>query len=401
MEDSTLSEQTCLRVLLLSAYDAVSHRYWREGLVDAFAEHKWEVQTLPPRYFNWRIRGNSLTWAFNQQEVLTQAYDLVIATSMTDLATLRGLVPSLAQCPTILYFHENQFAYPQNDQAHGGLEARMVTLYSALAADHVLFNSDYNRVTYITGVETLLKKLPDGVPPDVVSTILNKSAVLAVPLRKRNVQMRAEKSGNSCFTILWNHRWEYDKAPDRFFAALVKLKEAGINFKVNVVGQQFRQQPDVFEQHYIFLKDHINAWGMVEQVRYEALLRESHVVVSTALHDFQGLAVLEAVAAGCVAAVPDRLAYQEYIDTDQRYKSFLNDPAQESQCLSERLISLAGDFAQGHLDQASDVSGLFWSQQKGNYQSAFRKAMDLFATGHTGGCGGAGQYITPAGTEVR
>ena len=401
MEDSRLSEQTCLRVLLLSAYDAVSHRYWREGLVDAFAENKWEVQTLPPRYFNWRIRGNSLTWAFNQQEVLNQAYDLVIATSMTDLATLRGLVPSLSQCPTILYFHENQFAYPQNDQAHGGLEARMVTLYSALAADHVLFNSDYNRATYIAGVESLLKKLPDGVPPDVASNILNKSAVLAVPLRKRGIQMHAEKSDNSCFTILWNHRWEYDKAPDRFFAALVKLKEAGINFRVNVVGQQFRQQPDVFEQHYTLLKDHINAWGMVEQARYEALLRESHVVVSTALHDFQGLAVLEAVAAGCVAVVPDRLAYQEYIDADQRYASFLNDPAQESQGLSERLISLAGDFAQGQLSEASDVSGLFWSQQKRNYQSAFSKAMDLFAAGQAGGLGGGGQYREPARTEAR
>lgn len=394
-----MTDQTCLRVLLLSAYDAVSHRYWREGMVDTFPEYQWEVQTLPPRYFNWRIRGNSLTWAFSQQEVLNQAYDLVIATSMTDLATLRGLVPSLARCPTLLYFHENQFAYPQNDQAHGGLEARMVTLYSALAADHVLFNSDYNRETYIAGVETLLKKLPDGVPPDVVSTILNKSAVLAVPLRKRNIQMRDKKSDTGCFTILWNHRWEYDKAPDRFFAALVKLKEAGINFRVNVVGQQFRQQPDVFEQHYALLKDHINAWGMVEQGRYETVLQESHVVVSTALHDFQGLAVLEAVAAGCVAAVPDRLAYQEYVDTDQRYASFLNDPAQESRVLSERLISLAGDFVQGRLDQASDVSGLFWPQQKEHYQSAFTTAMDLFAARDAGGS--SGQYAGSARTGAR
>ena len=43
-----------MRILLLSAYDAESHRYWREGLVSRFPEHHWQVLRLPPRYFNWR-----------------------------------------------------------------------------------------------------------------------------------------------------------------------------------------------------------------------------------------------------------------------------------------------------------------------------------------------------------
>ena len=98
-----------MRILLLSAYDADSHVYWRKGLVEHLDEHEWTVLSLPGRYFSWRMRGNSLSWAFEQRELLSQAYDLVVATSMTDLSALRGFVPSLAQIPTLVYFHENQF----------------------------------------------------------------------------------------------------------------------------------------------------------------------------------------------------------------------------------------------------------------------------------------------------
>ncbi|MFT7132051.1 MAG: hypothetical protein ACI81O_000759 [Cyclobacteriaceae bacterium] len=43
---------------------------------------------------------------------------------------------------------------------------------------------------------------------------------------------------------------------------------------------------------------------------YLALLGRSHVVLSTAIHEFPGVAVLEAVAVGCLPVVPDALAYQ-------------------------------------------------------------------------------------------
>ena len=88
-----------MKILLLSAYDAASHRVWREGLVRHIDEHEWTVLTLPPRFFAWRARGNALTWAFQEREVLDRKYDLLFVTSMTDLAELKGIVPSLSAIP--------------------------------------------------------------------------------------------------------------------------------------------------------------------------------------------------------------------------------------------------------------------------------------------------------------
>ena len=98
-----------MKTLLLSGYDAASHKRWRLELQHHLAHHQWTQLALPPRYFNWRIRGNSMSWAFSQRELLAQQYDVLIATSMVDLSALRGFIPSLAAIPTVLYFHENQF----------------------------------------------------------------------------------------------------------------------------------------------------------------------------------------------------------------------------------------------------------------------------------------------------
>jgi glycosyltransferase involved in cell wall biosynthesis len=360
-----------MRILLLSAYDAHSHRRWRQGLVDAFPGWQWTVLTLPPRNFLWRIRGNSLSWAFSERETLEQPYDLVIATSMTDLSTLKGLVPALARTPCIVYCHENQFAYPDR---RGKLrnEPVFVGLYATLAADRVIFNSDYNRQTFLDGAQTLLKKMPDAVPPGVVEHIAGKSCVIPVPL-EQHWFTDASRPDAGPLTIVWNHRWEYDKAPERMFAALLKLQEDGVDFRAHVIGQQFREQPPVFAEMRLLLESHIGEWGMVEpDTEYQKLLQQSHVVLSTTLHEFQGLAVLEAVAAGCVPLVPDRLAYPEFIADDYRYPSYPDDPVRESEVIAVQLKALAQDHQNGVLAKSPNLSKISWSQLRADYEKEIR-----------------------------
>ncbi len=359
-----------MRILLLSAYDAHSHRRWRRGLVAAFPEHDWTVLTLPPRNFSWRIRGNSLSWALAERAVLEQPRELLIATSMTDLSALKGMVPALAAQPSLVYCHENQFAYPASPAARDCHEPKMVGLYSALAADRVLFNSEYNRQSFLHGVQAFLDGMPDAVPPGVVERIAGNSGTLPVPLEADwfAVPGRDERGGGP-FTIVWNHRWEYDKAPERLFGALQQLQQAGADFRVHVIGQQFRRQPAVFAEMHTLLKPQIGAWGMVDSAAgYRRLLQHSHVALSTALHEFQGLALLEATACGCVPLAPDRLAYPEFLPAAFRYPSFPDDPERESAAIAAHLLALYASYQRGELPEPPDVSGLSWARLKPAYE---------------------------------
>lgn len=314
-----------MKILLLSAYDADSHKRWRQELMAHCSSECWTSLSLPPRYFSWRIRGNALTWALGQKRLLEQPYDRVLATSMVDLATLRGLIPALGRVPTCVYFHENQFAYPTTNAQHRSVEPQMVNLYTALSADSVRFNSDYNRTTFLQGVGELLRKLPDAVPNGVVEELEQKSGVLPVPLSAECFQKPSGVEtplATEKLTLIWNHRWEYDKGPDRLLALVRELIDRKIEFTLHVVGQQFRQQPAEFDALHELLASHhsLGAWGYQASVSdYRCLLIQSDLALSTAVHDFQGLALQEAVAAGCLPVAPRRMAYPQWFGDELCY----------------------------------------------------------------------------------
>ncbi len=359
-----------MKILLLSAYDAVSHQYWHKGLRLALPEHQWTLLTLPARYFSWRVRGNSLTWSGEARHILCAGHDLIVATSMVDLATLRGLVPELAAIPTLLYFHENQFAYPPSARQRQSVEPQMVSLYSSLCATRLAFNSHYNRHSFLDGLAALLRKLPDGVPAGLVEELARKSLVLPVPLQLGPAPP-AQVAASDRFQVLWNHRWEYDKGPDLLLTALSAL-DGQMPLRVHVVGQQFRQQPEVFSRIKALLQARgwLGCWGYVAELdRYQALLHSSQVVLSTALHDFQGLAVLEAAAAGCLPLVPDRLAYPEIFSPEHRYRQASADDVVD---LTQRLGHWYRAWQVGALPAAPDLSAWAWPAWAPRYRAVLQ-----------------------------
>lgn len=327
------------RILLLSAYDAGSHRRWREQLAASQPQFQWDMLALPPRFFRWRIRGNALSWL--NEPALHKPCDLLIATSMVDLASIRGFHPHLAGTPCLLYMHENQFAYPDSGQQHSSAEPRMVNLSSAVAADRVLFNSAWNRASFLDGAREFLDRMPDALPDGLVSTLAGKSRVLPVPIEDHLFKPACRRLQTDCPHLLWNHRWEYDKAPDRLLLLLDALVDMGQDFRLSVVGEQFRKSPDAFAQIRQRHEARILTWGFLpDRAEYDRLLAQADVVVSTALHDFQGLSVLEAMAAGCMALAPDRLAYPEYVPASQRYASHENDAGAEALAAAQTLAGL-------------------------------------------------------------
>ncbi|MFT4823613.1 MAG: glycosyltransferase involved in cell wall biosynthesis [Halioglobus sp.] len=342
-----------MNVLLLSAYAAQSHVHWQNQLVKLFPEWKWQVLSLPPRHFSWRVRGNPLYWSVVEREVLEKRYDLVVATSMVDLATLRGLVPNLATIPTVLYFHENQFAYPHGAGDRNFLEPQMVSLYSAMAADHLLFNSRYNRDSFMNGCEVMLDRFPDKVPAGVVDSLAEKSTIIPVPLEhledvSASASIWPTVEDGRPIRLIWIGRFEFDKGGDGLLLALHQLEKSGIDYALAVIGQRFRNSPAAFGAIEKAFAHRLVQFGFVENVAtYRQILVEGDIVFSTALHEFQGLAVLEAVSAGCVPAVPDRLAYPEIYPGEFRYASHPQNPEREAVAACALIMSLSSGIRTG------------------------------------------------------
>lgn len=298
-------------VWLLSAYRSDSHAAWVDWLRREIKRVEWRVLELPGRHFAWRIRGNPLSWIDRLPDVLP---DRILATSMVDLATLKGLHPALARVPCWYYFHENQFAYPPNRRQVSNLEPCMVQLYGGLAADRLLFNSEFNRSSYLDGVDRLLDRMPDQVPADVVGRLAPKSHVLPVP-----VDAVAAGDKQPPPLIVWNHRWEYDKRPDRFAEAMLALAGRGAAFRLALLGKRGRNPPEALARLRERLAGQIIADGQLDCEGYRSVLGRASIAVSTAVQEFQGLAMLEAVSAGARPLVPDALCYPEQYPAGYRY----------------------------------------------------------------------------------
>ena len=252
---------------------------------------------------------------------------------MTDLSALRGFVPQLACVPTAIYFHENQFAYPDNPrisaERNPSVEPQLLSIYTALCADQLIFNSQFNRHSFVEGARQLLRKLPDHVPSGIVQTLESRARVIPVPLAQELfcVTESSHSTDSTALNIVWNHRWEFDKGPALLLAIMQKLIDKGVRFRLHVLGQRFRQTPEEFAALAQLMQSHYQRtgiapgqWGFIEsRTEYNALLASSDIVLSTATHDFQGLALLEATALGCTPLAPHCMAYPEYLPPENLY----------------------------------------------------------------------------------
>jgi glycosyltransferase involved in cell wall biosynthesis len=351
-----------MKILLLSPYDAVSHRYWHQGLIRHLQGHNFTLVTLPPRYFSWRFRGNSLSLAFDAR--LDGEWDLLLATSMTDLSALRGMRANLATTPCLLYFHENQFAYPEQGDTTHQVERQITSLYAALSADQLVFNSEFNRQTLLDGVAALLARLPDLVPAGLVARLTERARVLPVPLWPDSFNPGGFVPVATPLAIVWNHRWEFDKGAEALQQLVTNLLASGLDFEFHLIGQSFRQIPAPLQQVKADLQaaGRLGECGYIDaRADYLALLGRCQVVLSTAVHEFQGIAVLEAVAAGCLPLVPDALAYRDFIPAQWRY-------ADQAQAV-QTLLRLGQQWQGGELPQAPALEYLSWDNQLPEWQA--------------------------------
>ena len=226
------------------------------------------------------------------------------------------------------------------DESDRDYQYGFTNITSCLAADAVWFNSQYHLESFLAGVDRLLAKMPDFVPEGIADTIRHQAAVLPLGLAPELLDLGRVYDRGRPPTVLWNHRWEYDKNPDEFFETLFDLQRAGIDFRLIVAGENFRAAPPIFAAAEKVLAERIDHFGYApERATYLKLLKRSDIIVSTAIHEFFGLAVLEAIAAGCYPLLPDRLSYPELLPEDAHDRCLYNDAADLRTKLTQLLAS--------------------------------------------------------------
>lgn len=316
---ASTSNPPAVRVFLVESYYSGSHRAWADGWATSSA-HDVTLITHAAEFWRWRMRGAAVTLAEGIRTEINAGGqpDAVVVSDMIDLAALLGLCRGVlaADVPVVLYMHENQLLYPLGPGQQPDEALSLVNWKSTVAADAVWFNSEFQRTGYFAALPKFLNHMPDQRHSHLIEQVANKSIVSPVGVSTLDLieAERAARSGPPL--ILWNQRWDHDKNPEAVFRALGRMAEDGLDFFVALAGENQRVDPQEFDRARADLGERVVHVGHAGRSDYEQLLLRSDIVVSAAHHEFFGISMVEAIAAGAVPVLPDRLSYPEVVGRD-------------------------------------------------------------------------------------
>lgn len=298
------------RVLALEPYYGGSHRAFLDGW-QAHSQHDLTLLTLRPHHWKWRMRHSAITLASmcaGLEDI--ERFDVVWASSMLNLAEFFGTCPAAMRTrPGVVYFHENQLAYPSQHHEPRDVHFAFTQWASLCAARAIWFNSGYNRTTAFDGLASLFHKMPDHrrfdrarfearsslLPPGIDATLTAPAKRAPGPLR-----------------VTWAARFEHDKGPDRLLQALRLSRQRGLVFRISIMGEQFAGVPPALATLQTEFREQLDHFGFEpDRGAYIRRLQQTDVFVSTARHEFFGLSVMEAAACGCSLLLPNALSYPE------------------------------------------------------------------------------------------
>uniref|UniRef100_A0A1A8JDY3 tRNA-queuosine alpha-mannosyltransferase n=2 Tax=Nothobranchius kuhntae TaxID=321403 RepID=A0A1A8JDY3_NOTKU len=414
MQQSEVCGSPC--VLLLEPFYGGSHKQ----LIDLLKENipSCSVFTLPAKKWHWRARTSALF--FSQTVPTCSSYRVLFSSSVLNLCELVSLRPDLARLKKVLYFHENQLVYPVRKSQDRDFQYGYNEVLSCLVSDVVVFNSHFNMDSFLSSILPFMKKIPDHRPKDLAQQIRPKCVVMNYPVQFPDVssllpehkRTRHPCSGKTSedddiirkwgrqsqdddvirqssllrppcgsktietpvrevasaaqvkpLHIVWPHRWEHDKNPELFFNTLLRLKEKLLDFHVSVLGETFTDVPEIFSLARVSLDSNILNWGFLpSKDHYLQVLCDADVVVSTAKHEFFGVAMLEAVHCGCFPLCPKALVYPEIFPEQYLYST----PEQLCKRLQE--LCRRPDLARKHITMV-DTSLYSWTSLKTQFQS--------------------------------
>ncbi len=300
-----------MKFLFIEPFYGGSHRDFADGWIE-HSRHQIDLVTLPARFWKWRMRGAALYFA---EKVLNPSeYNGLISSNLMSLCDLKGLWSD--DCPkTLVYFHENQLSYPLAPGEKMDYQFGFTDITTGLVADRVLFNSRTHMSAFFDSLPGFIGMMPEYWPSWVSDRIREKAGVLypgcnypvgTVDLWPWDLSKPP--------LIIWNHRWEFDKSPETFFAALEAVESTGLEFRLALLGENYQVVPKPFLQAKHRLKQRIVQYGYEpSKEKYIDWLKKGTITVSTALQENFGISVVESIRHGCYPLLPNDLSYPELI----------------------------------------------------------------------------------------
>ncbi|MBT8484657.1 MAG: DUF3524 domain-containing protein [Phycisphaerales bacterium] len=362
-----------MHVLGFEGYDAGSHHAVRASIT-RHSRHEWTWVTRPGRDWKWRMRvgGLELVEQARRENAFTRPADTLFITSMVNAADVLAALPRRwRDRPAIVYMHENQAAYPAGERGPDPRDVHfaLTNLASVRVADLVIWNSAWNRRSFAAGIRAIMRHARDA-DGSLVEGLEEIGTVIWPPVeppppdlgvlhnREAGRTIDGAGAGGAGTRVVWPHRWEYDKGPDELLA-IAGVETERLNLRWILLGQQFGQTPPALAR---FRAEHesaiVHAGYAADRLAYWRWLASADWVLSTARHEFFGIAVVEALLAGCLPWLPARLSYEEILPSiawGLGPGASPDDPDAVRRAVAAHLQPAVAPNAVGHLDDAIEA----------------------------------------------
>ena len=305
-------------------YYSGSHKYWADNIIK-YGNHNYHLETMSGRHWKWRMQGSAIHLS-EKYAANSEAFDLVLCSTMMDVSLFKSMTN--CQVPLVYYMHENQLTYPFSEsdkRLQENFHYGFINFKSCLAANLILFNSEFHRTDFFNSLEKLLDRLPDYIDSTgIIERFYAKSKINYVGLDFSYIDQvlssgplphLPKKDPTKGPTLLWSHRWEHDKNPVLFQELLDYLENQNQDFQLILLGADGNAssiKEDITDRY----KNQVLYSGFAEtREDYYKLIKMADLLPVTSIHDFYGLSVLEAVYLGVTPLLPHNRVYEEFISS--------------------------------------------------------------------------------------
>jgi glycosyltransferase involved in cell wall biosynthesis len=295
------------------------------------------VEVYPYSNKNWKLSSGLSAFTPTLKESFDlSSFDIFLVSEYFDISSFKGMNSFSLDKKFICYFHENQFEYPVliNDKRDD--QYSIINLKNYLCADLVIFNSKWNKESFIKGIKRFRRALPsyfrNQIPDShtLATREQKKESLVLYPGHSLSKEVYTEyltknilektsrdRPNKDTLKVIWNHRWEHDKGLDLLYNVIEKVSNLdSLDISFDICGEEIGNSrfKNIFSK---FGTNLISNIGFYKSKRsyYEALSK-SDVVLSTANHEFYGISILEGVLLGAIPLLPNKLSYPEIYSDD-------------------------------------------------------------------------------------